>query len=175
MKKKVLLSIVSIVLICSCCLFIMSCSDKGEEEISLGVFYSLKEAYSKKILTNEDLRKISYYYCQWESVDNKKDTLSISLLKDNQQKQIKNSYLLNVLNDNTISEDYVKLYAYYGTYNGAIAVGITDSYYAYDLLIIPEYVVGEVTFYNFSESEIRIWVETPDIKWFLARSNYEKK
>ena len=37
-------------------------------------------------------------------------------------------------------------------------MGITDTYFAYDLLIIKEYQVGSITFYNYSESYIRIWV-----------------
>lgn len=38
-----------------------------------------------------------------------------------------------------------------------IAVGITDNYNSYDLLIIPEYKIGDITFYNFALSDIRIW------------------
>ena len=152
MKNKIkLLGIMTIMMFILC-----SCSCNFNDEY--GTFYTLRDAYSKGLLNDEDLIEIASYY-QDEELTNKNDSLAINLLDEKTQKQIKKSYLLNIINDITVSDEYVNIYAYYGTYNSAIAVGITDTYNVYDKLIIPEYRVGDVILYNYAESDIRIWVK----------------
>ena len=102
-------------------LFFSSCSVDNE----VGTFYTLKEAYSKGVLTNSDLTQIAEYYHGRYS-ESQQNNVSVNLLGEQTKKQIKESYLINVLKDDTLSDTYVTIYAYYGTYNGAIAVGITS-------------------------------------------------
>ena len=124
----------------------------------LGVFYTLKDAYSKGLLKDNDLIEIADFYQENESMDRKMSN-SVNLLDEETKKEIKNSYLFYILKDDAISDKYVNIYAYYGAYNGTIAIGVTDNYNVYDKIIIPEYKVGNVIFYNYAESDIRIWVK----------------
>ena len=71
-------------------------------------------------------------------------------------------FIINIIKDINVSAEYVNIYAYYGTYNGAVAIGITDTYNVYDLVVMAEYRVGDVTLYNYAESDIRIWVKLQD-------------
>ena len=152
MKKFLKIFLGSVVMITS--VFLSSCTSNKE----VGAFYTLREAYSKGVLTNSDLTQIAEYYHDRYSA-NKQNNLSVNLLGEQTKKQIKQSYLVNILKDETLSDTYVTIYAYYGTYNGAIAVGITDNYNVYDVITIEEYEVGDVIFYNYAESDIRVWVE----------------
>ena len=157
MKKKigcVLLSAIMAFIVFG----LVSCADNAETKDRFGKFYTLQEAYNRELLTDSDLIKIAGYY-QGDVLGNKKDLLPINLLHEKTRNQIVKCYLLNIINDSNVSNEYVNIYAYYGTYNGAIAVGITDIYNVYDKLIIPEYKVGDVIFYNYAESDIRIWIK----------------
>jgi hypothetical protein len=136
----------------------MGISFTGCSKNSVGKFYTLQEAYNKELLTDNDLIEIADYY-QGKNLMDKKDSLSVNLLDERTKNQIIKCYLLNIINDINVSDEYVNIYAYYGTYNSAVAVGITDTYNVYDMLIIPEYRVGDVIFYNYAESDIRIWVK----------------
>lgn len=159
MKKiKERLSIVLVGIMAFIAFGLVSCGDKADTKNEFGEFYTLQEAYSRGLLTDNDLIEIADYY-QGEDLMDKKDSLSINLLDGETKQQIVKCYLLNVINDINISEKYVNIYAYYGTYNSAVAVGITDTYNVYDKVIIAEYRVGDVTLYNYAESDIRIWVE----------------
>lgn len=151
MKKFLKIFLVSVVIITS--LFLPSCTSNN-----VGSFYTLREAYSKGVLTNSDLTQIAEYYHDRYSA-NQQNNLSVNLLGEQTKKQIKQSYLVNILKDETLSDTYVTIYAYYGTYNDAIAVGITDNYNVYDVITIEGYEVGDVIFYNYAESDIRIWVK----------------
>lgn len=151
MKKFLKCFLVSIVMITS--FFVSSCTSNN-----VGVFYTLREAYSQGVLTNSDLTQIAEYYHERYS-ENQQNNLSVNLLDEQTKKQIKESYLINVLKDDTVSDTYVTIYAYYGTYNGVIAVGITDNYNVYDVITIEEYQVGDVIFYNYAETDIRVWVK----------------
>lgn len=160
-QKLVFLVVVSMLL---CCMVGCVNQRNNTNEVETGVFYSLKEAYAKKILTNEDLIKISDFYTEMQ-YDIKTQSESVGQLDKSTISQIKRSYLLNILKDTTIPDSYVNVYAYYGTYQGCIAIGVTDSYYCYDMVTIKEYQVGSVLFYNFSESEIRIFIRSSINRW----------
>lgn len=157
--KRLLYSFMILFLLVGICTF-YGCENK------VGEFLRLNEAYESGYLTNEDLIIIAYDYNHGRNGN--KEIISEDYtpkpkdpkeLSNKIQKKIKQAYLSNIIKDNTLSDKYINIYAYYGTYNGAIAIGITDNYNVYDKIIIKEYKVGEVIFYNYSESDIRIWVE----------------
>ena len=66
-------------------------------------------------------------------------------------------YLKKILEEEQ-SIDGVSIYRYYGTYNGHIALGITDHYHLYDYVFYGEYIIDGVSFYHFAEPDIRIFV-----------------
>ncbi|MBQ9709178.1 MAG: hypothetical protein IJV67_00960 [Clostridia bacterium] len=152
---------ISFLLALMLCVSFSSCDNKEKKNNNLGEYYTLQEAYNREILTDNDLIEIAGYY-QGDDLINKKDPLSINSLTEETKNQIVKCYLLNIIKDINVSAEYVNIYAYYGTYNGAVAIGITDTYNVYDLVVMAEYRVGDVTLYNYAESDIRIWVKLQD-------------
>ena len=152
--KKLIKIVLPIVLIIAILLPIFSCIGPT------GTFYKLKEAYANGLLTKNDLTEIAYYY-QGNDIANEqnREEISLDVLSARKSRKIKRTYKTQILNKRWLSNSYIALYAYYGTYNGAVAVGITDDYNDYDLFFYEEYEVGGVIFYNFSETHIRIWIE----------------
>ena len=152
--KKLIKIVLPIVLVIAILLPIFSCIGPT------GTFYKLKEAYDNGLLTKNDLTEIAYYY-QGNDIANEqnREEISLDVLSARKSRKIKRTYKTQILNKRWLSNSYIALYAYYGTYNGAVAVGITDDYNDYDLFFYEEYEVGGVIFYNFSETYIRIWIE----------------
>ena len=105
----------------------------------------------------DDLKNIAYYYNKLgysEFVPKSKDPKSIS--KKN-ERLIKKTYLRDVLKEPRLSIKKVHIYEYYDTYNGCIALRITDSYNRYDYYIYEEYIIDGVSFYDFHVASIRIY------------------
>ncbi len=129
-----------------------------------GSFYSLKEAYENEWLTTSDLQNIAYYYHVFTQKEDKISSdftaqpLTPETLDDKTVAGIKKTYQKD--NDIPVSKkNLIHLDAYYGTYNDCVAVGISDTYYKYDLLFIPEYEIGGVTFYSYCPNRLTIWRE----------------
>lgn len=123
----------------------------------VGNFYTLREAYDKGLLLKEDLENIAYYYNELEISDFNPIPKNPDVIDKETEKIIKKMYLEKILNNKNISVNVVNLYNYYGTYNGNIALSITDDYYVYDYLCQDEYIIDGVVFYNFHETYIRIF------------------
>ena len=124
---------------------------------NVGKLYTLEEAYDLNLITKDDLKSIAYYFNKLESSDfvpKSKDPQSIS---NKNERLSKKTYLRDKLKEPRLSIKKVHIYEYYGTYNGCIALRITDSYNCYDYHIYEEYVIGGVSFYNFHVAEIRIY------------------
>ena len=164
MLKVIKKSRIFFALLCVVCLL---CGTLGgcKEQEPTGKFYDLEEAYNNGWLLQEDLKNIAYYFHTYTNQEEKNDIAFLAKPKipgylDNQTvKKIKMSYLNSVLNLKDGSCDRVDIYYYYGVYGDCITVGITDDYNVYDKVVLPEYEVGEVVFYRFSISDIRIWRE----------------
>ena len=123
-----------------------------------GNFYSLQEAFDNEWLTHEDLQSLSYYY-SFKVVDggSNKDEDFVPKPKDPElidrstEKAIKQSYLT----ENKIKKDFPfasidRIHVeYFGTYNGYIAVIVSDDYYGYDYLF-EDTIIDGVLFKNFS-------------------------
>jgi len=159
--KQIFSSLFAVMILLGGCVGMFGCansSEKTNNSEKIGTFYFLREAYNEGILTKDDVIKIASYY-KWETSIEKQDELSLNLLNENAQTVIRNAYKTIILEQPQLSDEYINLYAYYGTYNGAVAIGITDTYCAYDLIIIEEYEVAGVIFFNYAERDIRIWVK----------------
>lgn len=120
-----------------------------KEDVGMGRFYTLQEAFDEGFLTVPDLQIIATYY------NNKTDPLDI--LNDTTVKTIKETYRESVINMPTVSLDGIIIMKYYGTFNGNIAIGITDDYHAYDYVIFDELDIEGVIFYKIHDASIRIW------------------
>ncbi len=134
---------------------ITGCKDTEEYEVK-GTFYSLQEAYDEGLLTVENLQSIADYLNNGTLPD---DVLSLS-----NERSIKQAYLTKILlkvhqngtplfPDATISD--VILLGYYGTYNGAIAIRISDKYTDYGAVDIELTVEGVI--FTYSGAPIIIW------------------
>ena len=161
MKAKGFLS--TVLSVCLAVLTLFSCAGCGEGEPQAivppptGVFYTLKEAYDSGWLTKKDVRSIVYYYQGGDEgfTPKKKDP---EVLSAETELILKQAYLQTELKEPNISLDYVKIYNYYGTYNGMIAVHIWDVYCCYDFYFHSKYDVGGITLYDFTESHIYIFI-----------------
>ena len=129
----------------------------NEEYVSIGAFYTLEEAYENDWLSQSDLLNIAFYYQGSENEDFQPTPKDPEALSKEQILEIKKTYLCDVLKISDGDVEKINLYKYYGTYNGMIAVGVTDTYYLYDIIVNPEYEIGGVVFYNFCSSDIRLW------------------
>ena len=132
---------------------IVGCNNEKKD----GNFYTLREAYDKGLLLKEDLENIAYYYNEFEISNYNPIPKTPAVIDKKTEKIIKEMYLEKILNNKNISVNVVNLYNYYGTYNGNIALSITDDYYVYDYLCQDEYIIDGIIFYNFHEASIRIF------------------
>lgn len=147
--KKVLMICFMLVIV----FFLGGCTN-GEID---GNFYTLREAYDKGLLLKEDLENIAYYYNEFEISNYNPIPKKPAVIDKKTEKIIKKKYLEKILDNINISVDVVNLYNYYGTYNGHIALSITDDYYVYDYLCQDEYIIDGIIFKNFHEASIRIF------------------
>lgn len=138
------------------------CNSKEYEKIEKA--YILREAYELNLLSKDDLENIAYYYNKrysYNKLDNDEFNAkpkNPEYINANIEKNIKKFYLKEIINEPNISINYVNIYAYYGTYNRCVVVGITDSFNAYDYVIEDEYILDGVSFYKFYEAAIRVFV-----------------
>jgi len=150
MQKKILIIGVTLMI---CLGFFSGCTSIK------GSFYSLQEAYDNGWLTQEDLQSLAYYYNVGSNDESfvPKPKNPESLSKETENMIIK-THLEGIKKDfptATISD--VNIAEYYGVYNDCIAISVRDNYYAIDVLVEPEYIVGGVSFYNFTLPGLQIW------------------
>lgn len=141
-------------------LFLLVACNTSKED-GMGNFYSLKEAYDKGILTQNDLKNIAYYLN-----DNSDDDtfipnpLSPVYLSVEVEKSIKLTavYELRTRDENSKPEatiEDITILGYYGTYNDYIVVRLSDSFSDYPD-VVYEIVIDDVTFI-YSGASITIW------------------
>ncbi len=135
---------------------LVGCNSKEYEMIEK--VYILREAYELNLLSKDDLENIAYYYNKLDNDEFNAKPKNPEYINANIEKNIKKFYLKEIINEPNISINYVNIYDYYGTYNRCVVVGITDSFYVYDYVIEDEYLLDGVSFYNFHEAAIRVFV-----------------
>ena len=142
-----------------------SVSSEGDQ-MDVGVFYNLQQAFDNELITNDDLVSIAYYLND-ESMPVYPEPISEEI-----QEAIKEtrSAILKAEVDrdgvlrypNATAED-VTLRGYYGKYNDSYAVMIADSYNEYTEALWSETIDG-VTFYYTNGNSILIWKEIMEDK-----------
>ena len=155
---------------------------KGDEEeaeqIKTGTFYTVTEAYEKGLLTREQVLSIACYHNKEYSFVEKefyddglitneeiRDENYIPLpitpqtLSAEIEKSIKQTHLDAYYKDKDYSKlSGVRIDSYYGTYNGCVAVMITDNYSGYNDALWLEEVAGIGICYN-DGNRIMIWIK----------------
>jgi len=129
-----------------------------------GHFYSLKEAYDKGLLTQDELKSLAYYYNDGSDDEDFVPKLKVpEILSNDTEKRIKETYL-----SDKVKKDYpnatisgIRIIEYYGVYNDCIAVFVVDEYRVIDVRIEPECMVGDVLFRDFTFPGLEIWCENP--------------
>ena len=124
---------------------------------NLGKIYRLEDAYNLNLITQDDLKSIAYYFNKVESSDFVPKPKNPESISKRNERLIKRTYLRDVLKEPRLSIKKVHIYEYYGTYNGCIALRITDSYNRYDYNFHEEYIIVGVSFYDFHVASIRIY------------------
>ena len=119
--------------------------------------YTLEEAYDLNLITKDDLKSIAYYFNKVESSDFVPKPKNPESISKKNERLIKKAYLRDELKEPRLSTEKVHIYEYYGTYNGCIALRITDSYNRYDYNIHEEYIIDGVSFYSFHVASISIY------------------
>jgi putative cell wall-binding protein len=134
-------------------------------EDNMGTFYGLQKAYDDGLITLDDLRSIAYYQ---SGGSDEPDILPIPKnpenLNEETEQAIKETYMVVLRSrtylDGTPMVPYAKtsdvtVLGYYGTYNGAIAIKISDSYSDYPA-VVKELEVAGVTL-TYSGAVVTIW------------------
>lgn len=134
-------------------------------ENDMGTFYSLQKAYDDGLLTVDDLRSIAYYQ---SGGNDEPDILPTpknpESLNDETEQAIKETHMVILRTqthlDGTPMFPYAKLaditvLGYYGTYTGAIAIKISDSYSDYPAVVKGLEVAGVTLTY--SGAVVTIW------------------
>lgn len=96
---------------------------KSDEKSKVGRIYSLQKAYELSILSLDDLKHLNDIH--YGNID-----FNEEINKDTEQK-IKNDYLYKLVNDGITIEsstDAISIIKYYGKYNGAYVVYISNGY-----------------------------------------------
>lgn len=125
------------------------------EELSMGKFYTLQEAYDEGLLTVDDLQSIANHF--------NNGTLPADTLSSAIEAVIKETAAENMRNDDLSpiagakANDFLIL-KYFGTYNGSVAVIINDPYHDYPAveLDINETIAG-VLFHYTNPNRIVVW------------------
>ena len=163
-KYKIFLGVISLALI-TVTILCMGCTSEQRYSKSVGGFYTLDEAYGNGWLTQDDLKNIAFYYHTRYGETEHTDKTFVptpkmpETLNEDMQNKIKRTYLDEVAMVPDGTFENIEIYQYYGTYNGCVAIGILSDYLLIDPLLYPEYVIGEVSFFDYIPSEIEIWRE----------------
>lgn len=152
--KKILITILSMLMLFCVGVMIIGCDDEPEEEI-VGTFYSLQEAYENKLLTSEDLQSVADYHNNGNVYPKELD--------DSVTQQIKNLAAYNSRNDKhspvleAKADDY-EILKYYGNFNDCYAVVLNHPYTEVPAVEIDEWVtIGSVMIHYTSHDKIIIW------------------
>jgi hypothetical protein len=164
MGKKLLTLGIALVMLFSIA-GLTACTD--EEDETMGAFYSLQEAYDNGLLTQDDLRSIAYYQnggSDDESfVPKPKSPVTLSAETESAIKESAAASYRAQKNDNgesmypnVVASDFT-IIKYCGTYNGNVAIMLSEIFSGSDPAVIEEVVVAGVTFVYSSGNRIVIW------------------
>ena len=89
------------------------------------------------------------------------NSYSIEELNENEIKTIKKAYL-----NEYIKKDYpfakisvVLIANYYGKYGNCVALDIKDSIRKIDVLVLEEYAIDDIVFYNYTQPGLCLYIE----------------
>lgn len=125
----------------------MVCDYNGTE--TLGKMYTLKEAYDKNYISDDDIKDIYNNYTN----SNKKLTLDKKI-----ELKILNDRLVGLkeTNNEALLED-ISIYGYYGNYNNSYVIRLSDTYNDYPE-VIEELKINDVIF-QYSGPSFLVWVD----------------
>ncbi len=135
-----------------------SVSKKGE-------FFSLQEAYDFGYIDLDDLKSMAYYLNEGKDMEGiTPKPIEPSELDEQTRADIKETEVryLKMQHDwdDDVSVDNITINAYFGTYNGLIAVIVDDDYYSYmnlEVVSWPKIVAGVIFNYKGSSKSIVLW------------------
>lgn len=127
------------------------------EQIENGKLIRIEEAYNNNLLTTKDLQDIAYYMGCAGDTDYSPTPKNPEKLDSETELKIKFLYLTELQNEfPKATIDDVGIDFYYGTYGSCIAVRLFNEIVMYDLYFEDEYVIGDVTFYDYCGAFIYI-------------------
>lgn len=151
-----------IVLSLLCFLNVLTIFSGCNSQSSIGCFYSLQESVNAGFLSIDDLKNIAYNLSHEIQDENfAPTTYSLEELDREIIKKIKETRLLeirkayNALTRKATLND-IQIISYLGTYNGCVAVILTDSYNDYPAAM-REIVIENVRFKYSNGNDIQIW------------------
>lgn len=118
-------------------------------------FYTLQEAYTKNLLTVENLKNIASYHNNGKQEENNLNEEVINEIKKIAAYKMQNDELNPVIDAK--AEDFI-ITKYYGTYNQSVVFMINNPYFespAEDLNIIES--IANIDFYYSSTDRIWVW------------------
>jgi len=144
-------------------LFSLAACNKSEE-VKMGRFESLEEAYNKGLLNEQDLMSIAYYHGSLGGVigtfipkPKEPETLSVETLNNIRQVFFKTHVEPMVDDFDIVTIDDVEVLVYYGTYNGVVVVRMKDNFGSPG--VIRKIVIAGITFEYSSGNDILVWID----------------
>ena len=170
MKKcKKLLACVAAGLPLVAAVLVAGCTPEQQYAESIGTMCSLEEAYERGLMTQDDILSIAYYYNQ--GTDGNEELMGENYvpnpivpetLDEERVYQIKRTYLNDILQKPNESFEHVTIFRFYGIYRDCFVVSIgyvpQDSDIFADVLVIPDYPIGNVIF-RYQPFNIKVWCE----------------
>lgn len=142
----------------TCC---PSCANDRSKTDTRTAFYNLDQAYSRGLLSQNDLRNIAYYYgqtvCGYQPEEGFAPSPKVpETLDETTKNKICSDYYFSSDKEVPIGHYYVA--KYYGTYHGCVAVEISDTYYiCHEPIFVEGFSVGGVYIGDYA-SGILIWL-----------------
>ena len=150
MKKHLLLLLILFLILLS-----IGCTKKDNNHI-----YSIKDAYELKLISKEDLKILAECYNNVQK-NQSMNSYSLEQLNENEIQTIKKAYL-----NEYIKKDYpfakisvVLIENYYGKYGNCIALDIKDSVRKIDVLVLEEYALDDIVFYNYTQPGLCLYID----------------
>ena len=141
MKKHLLLLLILFLILLS-----IGCTKKDNNHI-----YSIKDAYELKLISKEDLKILAECYNNVQK-NQSMNSYSLEQLNENETKTIKKTYL-------NAKISVVLIENYYGKYGNCIALDIKDSIRKIDVLVLEEYALDDIVFYNYTQPGLCLYID----------------
>lgn len=124
----------------------MVCDYNGTE--NLGKTYTLKEAYDKKYISDENIKEIYNNYTNFKKELKLDKQIELKILNDR-------LVTLKEINNEALLED-ISIYGYYGNYNNSYVIRLIDTFNDYPA-VVKELEIADVMF-QYSEPSFLVWV-----------------